>query len=109
MFISIGMRYLIVLSAIIFSVGAFSTTHHRLHHHKSSSSLSMAGMGMSSTLSKKKGKKNKKGMGKTKTSSDNKKKYDIAKSMIKSEKLYDDLRQHTIVIKLWIQTSLNTC
>ena len=87
------MRYLIVLSAIIsVSVSAFSTTHHRSHH---TSCLSMAGMGMSSTLSKKKGEKNKKGMGKTKSSSD-KKKYDVAKSMIKSEKLYDDLMAESI-------------
>ena len=90
MFIAIKMRCLIVLSAIIpASVSAFSTIH-QSSHHTSSSCLSMAGMGMSSTLSKKKkGKKNKKGMGKTKTSSE--KKYDVAKSMIKSEKLYDDL------------------
>ena len=96
MFIAIKMRYLIVLSAIIsVSVSAFSTTHHRSHSH--TSCLSMAGMGMSSTLSKnKKGKKNKKGMGKTKTSSDNKKKYDVAKSMVKSEKLYDDLMAESI-------------
>ena len=96
MFIAMKMRYLIVLSVIIsVSVSAFSTTHHRSHH---TSCLSMAGMGMSSTLSKnkKKGKKNKKGMGKTKSSSDNEKKYDVAKSMIKSEKLYDDLMAESI-------------
>ena len=85
------MLYLIVISATIISVCAFSTTHHHSHH-TSSSCLSMAsGMGMSTLSKKKKGKKNKKGMGKTKSSSDNKKKYDVAKSMIKSEKLYDDL------------------
>ena len=94
MFVAVKMRCLIVLSAIIsVSVSAFSTTHHRSHH-TSSSCLSMAGMGMSSTLSKKKGKKNKKRMGKTKTSFD--KKYDVAKSMIKSEKLYDDLMADSI-------------
>jgi len=90
MFITIKMHYFIVISAIIsVSVSAFSFINHHSHH--TSSCLSMAGMGMSSTLSKKKGKKNKKGMGKTKSSADNKKKYDVAKSMIKSEKLYDDL------------------
>ena len=58
------------------------------------------GMGMAVTSSKKKGKKKNggsksKGMGKTRSSSDGKK-YDVAKSMIKNEKYYDELMTESV-------------
>lgn len=61
--------------------------------------LAMAGMGMGGASTKqKKGKKkkggsgnNSRGMGKKKSSGSGSEKYDVAKAMIKSEKLYDEL------------------